>query len=342
MKLVRALVVATLAAMAASTAAAVRSAHAGDSAPPSHWRDVHFEYRAQLGPFSPDAHRIEAWIPLPRDDQWQKVSRLSVDTPAEHEIVDQAMNGNRVVHLSASAPVPKSIPIAISFDVARREEAPDPGRAAAGQPEPQDGEFARWLGPDRLVPTSGEIVKVSDTIGGRSAPPYKQARAIYQYVVSVMTYDKSGTGWGRGDAIYACDVHRGNCTDFHSLFIALARARGIPARFIIGFPLGTDRAGTISGYHCWAEFYSAGEWIPVDASEAWQNPARRDYYFGHLDADRVGFTMGRDLQLKPRQQGESVNFLVYPYVEVDRRPLAKGAESMSFSHRDATGGKEHE
>jgi hypothetical protein len=76
---------------------------------------------------------------------------------------------------------------------------------------------------------------------------------------------------------------RGNCTDFHSLFIALARARGIPARFIIGFPLGTGPSGQIPGYHCWAEFYSGGVWVPVDASEAWKNPSRHDYYFGHLE-----------------------------------------------------------
>jgi len=49
-----------------------------------------------------------------------------------------------------------------------------------------------------------------------------------------MRYDKSGIGWGRGDAVYACDAKTGNCSDFHSYFIALARSIGIPARFAIG------------------------------------------------------------------------------------------------------------
>jgi transglutaminase-like putative cysteine protease len=44
-----------------------------------------------------------------------------------------------------------------------------------------------------------------------------------------MRYDKTGTGWGRGDVLYACDAKKGNCTDFHSLFIAMARSQGIPA-----------------------------------------------------------------------------------------------------------------
>ena len=184
------------------------------------------------------------------------------------------------------------------------------------------------------MPTNGEILQVSAKVGEPDASAYLQAQAIYDYVVANMSYDKSGTGWGRGDAIYACNVKKGNCTDFHSLFIAIARSRGIPARFTIGFPLGTAASGKIPGYHCWAEFYSGGEWVPVDASEAWKHPQRRKYYFGHLDAARVAFTMGRDLVLKPPQHGEPVNFLIYPYVEVDGKPLPKEQIKNQFEYAD--------
>ena len=40
-----------------------------------------------------------------------------------------------------------------------------------------------------------------------------------------MRYDKSGTGWGHGDVLYACDAKKGNCTAFHSLFIAMASTK---------------------------------------------------------------------------------------------------------------------
>ncbi|MCH7686547.1 MAG: hypothetical protein IH899_07700 [Planctomycetes bacterium] len=43
----------------------------------------------------------------------------------------------------------------------------------------------------------------------------------------------------------------------------------------------------------------------------------KDYYFGHLSADRVLFTTGRDLQLDPAPQTGPVNFLIYPHIEVD-------------------------
>jgi hypothetical protein len=70
----------------------------------------------------------------------------------------------------------------------------------------------------------------------------------------------------------------------------------------------------------------------VDASEAWKHPQLRNYYFGHLDADRVAFTIGRDLVLKPRQSGEPVNFLIYPYVEVDGKPLPKEQIKNQFEY----------
>ena len=72
-----------------------------------------------------------------------------------------------------------------------------------------------------------------------------------------MRYDKTSSGWGRGDAVWACDAKRGNCTDFHSPFIGMLRVDGIPAGFDIGFPLPENKdKGDIAGYHCWAEFYA--------------------------------------------------------------------------------------
>jgi transglutaminase-like putative cysteine protease len=132
----------------------------------------------------------------------------------------------------------------------------------------------------------------------------EKARAIYNHVVATVTYDKSGKGWGRGDIYYACDARRGNCTDFHAIFIGHARAVGIPARFSIGFPVPAERgAGKIAGYHCWAEFYAQGlGWIPADASEAAKAPSHREYFFGHLDENRVQFSTGRDLILIRRKR----------------------------------------
>ncbi|MGZ4779621.1 MAG: transglutaminase-like domain-containing protein, partial [Thermoanaerobaculia bacterium] len=152
-----------------------------------------------------------------------------------------------------------------------------------------------------------------------------------QYVVTTMKYDKTIPGWGNGDTERACDIKAGNCTDFHSLFMSLARAKGIPARFVIGFPL-TAADGQVKGYHCWAEFWVKGKgWIPVDASDASKlsDNAKREYLFGNLDPNRVQFTVGRDLTLTPRTS-EPLNFFIYPRAESNGKPIGTPAVSLQF------------
>ena len=57
----------------------------------------------------------------------------------------------------------------------------------------------------------------------------------------------------------------------------------------------------------------------MDASEAYNHPERREFLFGGLDANRVQFTMGRDI-IVPGIEGGPLNFAIYPYVEVDGMP----------------------
>ena len=124
-----------------------------------------------------------------------------------------------------------------------------------------------------------------------------KARALYDWGWDHMQYDKSVPGFGLGDIPYCLKVGKGNCTDFHTLFIALARASGIPARWSTGFPraYGDGTPGgppqEEKGYHCWAEFYAPGAgWVPVDIAEARKHPELKDYFFGGLSGNRILFT----------------------------------------------------
>jgi transglutaminase-like putative cysteine protease len=89
--------------------------------------------------------------------------------------------------------------------------------------------------------------------------------------------------------------------------------------------------GEIGGYHCWAEFWAEGRgWVPLDASEARKHPELREELFGRLPADRVAFTRGRDYAL-PGAAAGPVNFLIYPYVEVDGEPFTSVEKSFSYT-----------
>jgi transglutaminase-like putative cysteine protease len=148
-----------------------------------------------------------------------------------------------------------------------------------------------------------------------------QARALYDYVIENMRYAK-WEKYGTGDAVYACDALTGNCTEFHSLFISLARSAGIPSRFAVGASIPSQRnEGGIDGYHCWAEFYAEGKWWPIDISEANKYTALATYYFGRHPANRIEFTRGRDLVLDPGPQTGPINFMAYPVMEVAGSPV---------------------
>ena len=192
---------------------------------------------------------------------------------------------------------------------------------------------SEYLAPDKLVPTTGKLADIAAQQVQGHTGTMDSARALYDYVFATMKYDKTGTGWGRGDAEWACDSKRGNCTDFHSVFISMARSQGIPARFEIGFPLPANKnSGDIPGYHCWAEFYDSHYgWVPVDISEAWKDPGKKDYFFGAHDVNRVQFSMGRDLVLNPPQAGDPLNYFVYPYVEVNGKKWENVSNHFSFA-----------
>lgn len=307
-------------------------------------RNFEFSYVTRIPSLPEGAKTSRIWIPLPQSDAYQTISDLKIESPFAYAKHRDSEYGNEYVYLevpTARAAAPAEV--RVTFHATRQEHLVAVGgnpavmKTAATTPA-STGDLQRFLQPDRLVPLAGTIAELSAQETHGIQEPLAKARAIYDYVIATMRYDKSGTGWGNGDAIWACTAKRGNCTDFHSLFIGMMRAAGMPARFEIGFSLPEDQhAGTIAGYHCWAEFYVAPYgWIPVDASEAWKHPDKKNYFFGAHDDNRVQFTVGRDIRLDPAQQGEPLNYFIYPYAELDGKPL-KLESSFSFQDRATKG-----
>ncbi|MFP3940645.1 MAG: transglutaminase-like domain-containing protein [Acidobacteriota bacterium] len=311
-------------------------AGAGASATTDEAASRHFEltYSAVVEDVPEGAGEVRIWLPYPTDDEAQEVEVTEVSAPYSTRVETEPEYGNSILYLEVDEPNGEPVPVEITARVHRTEKVRkdfDRTSGNGGEPPP---EVARWLEPDALVPLDERIRGIAAEATEGAETDLEKAKAIYDYVLETMRYDKSGEGWGRGDIYWACDAKTGNCTDFHALFIGLNRAVGIPAKFAIGFPIPADRGqGEIGGYHCWAEFWIDGYgWVPVDTSEAWKDPDRRDYYFGAHDENRVEFTEGRDLVLAPRQEGDPLNFFVYPYAEVDGEPW--GAVSQRFTYRD--------
>ncbi len=274
------------------------------------------------------ARRVDVWIPLPSDGPYQTVSDVEVDAPVP-VTMGRDSAGNRVAHFVLDGPgqVGRNVEVKARYRVVRMEAVSE---ANADRTAPADP--AAYLAPNRLVPMTPRVKELSNRLAAGKRDAVEKARAFYDYLVDNGTYDKTTPGWGRGDSERFCDLKKGNCTDFHSAFMALARAQGIPVRFFIGFPLEPGKEGTVPGYHCWAEFWTGTAWDPVDASDAAKSkePAKKAYLFGNLDPSRFEITTGRDLTLAPPQKDGPVNFFIYPYVEVDGKAYAETTVRLEY------------
>ena len=267
--------------------------------------EFEFVYRVKLPKIKGEAR---VWIPLAKTDAFQTVTEEKLNIPVKWERVQDRDYGNNICVLYPQ-PSDSDKTIEIRYRVVRKEKA---AYSAT------DAEAARYLRPEKLVPINETFRTLAQKATAGNGDDLKRAKALYHHVIGRMRYDKSGSGWGRGDAMYACDAHTGNCTDFHAYFIALVRSIGIPARFAIGATIPADKnEGTIDGYHCWAEFLADGRWVPVDISEAWKNPKLADYYFGHNPANRFELTKGRELVINPEPASGPINFLAYPLLEMN-------------------------
>jgi transglutaminase-like putative cysteine protease len=298
-------------------------------------RTFDFTYTAVFNNIPEGAKKVAVWIPYPKSDEHQEITNLELNSPFPTKVTQDPEYGNRVVYLEVENPK-QPFQVEISFNVRRKEyvhrdfDKKEPAATEAKAP-------ARYLEPDHLVPLNERIRKLAVEVTSGRKTDLDKARAIYDYVVANMKYDKTGTGWGNGDILWACDAKRGNCTDFHALFIGLCRSVGIPARFSIGFPLPAPRgAGEIQGYHCWAEFFLDGYgWVPVDTSEAAKHPEKKEYFFGAHDENRVQLSTGRDIVLNPKQAGSPLNYFVYPYVEVDGTAFKDYGKKFTFKDHGA-------
>ncbi len=298
-------------------------------------RSFNFTYSATVKELPEGSSTLKFWLPLPLSDSNQTISDLKITSSSPYRVGSETRYGNSVLFMEVDKPSSPPLMVEVRFRVTRKEyrkEVANPIKGGSSASSSDMPDTDKYLRPDNMVPISGKIRDLALQVTEGKTTPLAKVRAIYDYVTWTLKYDKSGTGWGRGDALYACDAKQGNCTDFHSLFIGMVRSVGIPAKFEIGFPVPEDQsAGEIAGYHCWAEFYIKGVgWVPVDSSEASKNKQKADYFFGTLDVNRVQFTQGRDLELAPPQAGKPLNYFVYPYAEVDGKEFSHIARKFSF------------
>ncbi len=298
--------------------------------------NTRFSFTASIPAVPAGAKVVDFWIPIPRDDHWQRVTNLKVNSSLPWKITEETKFGNRMIHVRGHRSS-KPVDVKFSVDVHRRRV-----HILNGEDTPEFAtsyQIERHLKADRLVPVGGRYAKMAGDLSVGKSDPLEKMRSFFNFAVDNMQYDykKESPKRGMGDVAFVCDYKKGNCTDLHSYLISMARNEAIPSYLEFGLAVNWDlppaspvpTEGKVSGYHCWEWFYIYGRgWIPLDAATARQyhdknNPEMRAAMFGSLPLYRasVAVSHGRDITLVPAQKGEPLNYFNYPYAEVDGKKV---------------------
>lgn len=329
-----------------------------------------FEVRNAFSVEVPTAgERVQAWFALPDDrDEAQKIHDLRVTATGPNGSpiptrVTRAADGNRTLYLEYGGPAGK-LEVVTEFGLTRWEErrSTDP---AATRPltSAETEQMSEHLQPNQHVVISMEIAALARAAVGNERNPSRQARLLYDAILGKVTY------WVKfpdrmkaspvGSSEYTMANGCGNCTDFHSLYVAMARSVGLPTRLVYGsFLKGPlDGKDEDQSYHCWVEYWAPNVgWVPLDVAvaEIYENdfeindgnrrrvelttadgyrgpdPALVNYYFGNLENRRVTWNRGRDLVLEPRNASGPVNALPKGHVELGGKEHAGWTRKLTF------------
>ena len=117
---------------------------------------------------------------------------------------------------------------------------------------------SEFLGASAYIQTDAPAIraKVQEILDGE-VNSWRAAEKLCRWVHTAMT-DKKMSG-GFGSSLTALESLSGDCTEHTVLFIALARAAGIPARICSGVTYAKDAFY----YHFWPEVY-VGSWVQMD------------------------------------------------------------------------------
>jgi transglutaminase-like putative cysteine protease len=145
-------------------------------------------------------------------------------------------------------------------------------------------DFLRFRSPVKDVPGIRELAGRHPVSDRDSGPDVERALDELTLTISrEFTYDRAVTNvYSAVDEVL--ELKAGVCQDFAHLFIAAARAMGVPARYASGYIHTPGAGGATSASHAWGEGWVPGRgWVGYDAT----HPVR-------TSENHVRLAVGRD------------------------------------------------
>lgn len=145
-----------------------------------------------------------------------------------------------------------------------------------------------------------EITELAESLAPVDATPLEAAQAIQEHLRSASysySLDLPAMPEGRDPIVHFLETGVGYCQQFAATMTLLARARGIPARVVVGFlpgssPDGRARVVRASDAHAWPELYFEGVgWVrfePTPGQRAASVPGYSIASSDSTDTDETG------------------------------------------------------
>lgn len=307
-------------------------------------RNAEITFQIKFNP-SPEAKQVRLWVPYPMSDQNQEITDVTVKGNYSYAGVFREGKALNNILYSEWQGVPGEKVMTYSFVVKRRDVTMN-GRPSGELPLSSE-EFKEFLDTSFLGSTVElKIKSLAREITKGKTTGLAKARAVYDWIVENMQRDPHVKGCGLGKVGELLESMGGKCVDIHSVFVALMRSAGIPAREIYGIRILKASEGDMTKtQHCWSEFYLPGQgWIAADPADvrkiileeklSWEQAKRyREYYFGAVDENRIAFGIGKNIRLNPAQSGEPLLYFMYPYAEEDGKPLNEDLYGFNLEYR---------
>ena len=234
------------------------------------------------GPGQPEKQNI--WVALIHDfSPYQQVLSMDV-SPNEYKLVVDEY-GNQYAEFDFSGQPPGTTrTVMIDYQVVVNELGYDLSDCQGVLPN----DFIR---PELHIESANpQIVALADKLAQGKGTVCQQVRSFYEYIGTELVYTYNGANWGAQAALGPMGA---DCTEYADLFVALSRAKGIPARYFEGLlylDQGTDAIAKLK--HAWPDVYmpSVG-WVALDPTLG-RLPVNRNLYFGHYTSDHIIITTG--------------------------------------------------
>ena len=237
---------------------------------------------------------LEIWIPRPI--QWNAQRDVCIEevTPAASNVYADSVHGNGICYWLFNNPpsAGNSITVSQTFTYVGYDMSVNVDPSLVGSYDQTSNLYQIYTASeDKIEAADPDIQSTAEAIVGSEINPYEKARLIYGWVLDHMVYQSYD---GFNGALLSLHNGWGECGDYSTLFCALLRATGVPARPVVGWLAETGHS-----HHVWAEFFLPNYgWVPVDPS--WDDGNTPWKFFGSVPCSRrLISSKGSNIELAP-------------------------------------------